>query len=106
MEGACSQLLANANSIPPEQIQPYLDVVLVLPREGIHGPLLHALLTLGQPLVSEKSQRRSDCAHMAGAAQKSLTFQQPWLRLESIYTYTVDRRGTVELEWANSSRNG
>lgn len=32
----------------------YLDGVFILAREGIHGPLLQALLALRQPLVPEE----------------------------------------------------
>lgn len=35
-------------------LRSYLDGVFILAREGIHGPLLQALLALRQPLVPEQ----------------------------------------------------
>jgi hypothetical protein len=73
----------------------YLDRVLVLSREWIHGPLLQALLALRQPLVSMGNVNMWNSSNVCKAKERiydagSLTFRQPWLRCESILLLKTD----------------
>jgi hypothetical protein len=57
----------------------YLDGVFILAREGIHGPLLQALLALRQPLVpGKKNKMLIRVLHIDRHENiDCLTFQQP-----------------------------